>query len=367
MSGLYVHVPFCHSKCAYCDFYSMPDRGGDARRRYVEAVVREFGLRREGYGCFSTVYFGGGTPSILTADEIGGIVDALPMESVEEFTIEVNPEDVTGERVEMWLAVGVNRVSMGVQSLCDSELRAVGRRHSARQAEEAFRLLREGGIANISLDLIYGLPGQDLDSWERSLGGVIGLGPEHISAYSLTFEPRTRLTAMFKKGEVKEVDDDVAARMYETLTERASAAGYDHYEISNFGKPGFHSRHNSAYWDATPYLGLGPGAHSFDGKDRHANPPSLTGYLKALESGVLPTETEEETESDRFNDMLITALRTSRGLDLDAVPLGRIDQLMRDAKPHIERGALVGSGRRLLIPEREWLMADAVMRDLIQD
>jgi len=366
MAGLYVHVPFCHSKCAYCDFYSMPGCGGDVRRRYAEAVVREFGLRREAYGDFSTVYFGGGTPSILTAGELRTIVDALPT-AVEEFTLEVNPEDVSAEKVEMWRSLGVNRVSMGVQSLCDDELRIVGRRHSAAQAVEAFRCLRAGGIANISLDLIYGLPGQDLASWERSLSGVIALQPEHLSAYSLTFEPRTRLMAMLNKGVIKEVDEDEAALMYELLIALASSAGYDHYEISNFGKPGFHSRHNSAYWDSTPYLGLGPGAHSFDGTNRYANPPALKSYLQALECGALPGEVEVETDADRFNDMLITALRTSQGLALDDVPERRLVRLMADAKPHLKSGALVQTGSHLLIPERKWLLADAVMRDLLQE
>lgn len=359
-------MPFCHSKCAYCDFYSMPCRGSELMDRYVEAVIKEYGMRRGAYGRFSTVYFGGGTPSILPAAGLRRMLEAFAAEAA-EVTIEVNPEDVCAESVGAWLSMGFNRVSMGVQSLCDDELRTVGRRHTAAQALEAFRCLRAGGFTNISLDLIYGLPGQDLESWRTSLRRVIGLGPEHLSAYSLTYEPRTKLTAMLHKGEIKEVDDAEAAAMYEVLIAEACKAGYDHYEISNFGKPGFHSRHNSAYWDSTPYLGLGPGAHSFDGRDRSCNPPALKSYLLALESGRLAVEVEEETDAERFNDMIITALRTSQGLPLNSVAACRLPTLMRDAAPHLKRGTLVRQADRLIIPEHEWLMADAVMRDLLQD
>ncbi|MCM1451741.1 MAG: radical SAM family heme chaperone HemW [Clostridium sp.] len=365
MAGLYVHVPFCHSKCAYCDFYSMPGRE-NLRLRYAKAVGREFGMRCNGYGDFSTIYLGGGTPSILSEAELVAIVEALPA-GAEEFTIEVNPEDVAPGKVDMWRRMGVNRVSMGVQSLCDVELRTVGRRHTAAQAADAFRILREGGIENISLDLIYGLPGQDLQSWERSLNGVISLGPEHLSAYSLTFEPRTRLAAMLGKGQIKEVDEDVAACMYEMLISATAAAGYEHYEISNFGKPGFHSRHNSSYWDSTPYLGLGPGAHSFDGINRQANPPMLKSYLQAIEGGMLACELEEESDADRFNDMVITSLRTSAGMDLAKVSSHRLKRLHIDAAPYIKMGSLIEKSNRLIIPEKKWLLADAVMRDLLQD
>lgn len=362
-----MHVPFCHGKCAYCDFYSMPDRGGELRRRYVEAAVREREMRSGVDSRFSTIYIGGGTPSILSGDELRRLVDGA-VDGVEEFTVEANPEDVTDAKVAEWVSIGVNRVSMGVQSLNDDELRIVGRRHSAGQAVEAFHALRRGGIANISLDLIYGLPGQDLASWERSLGGVIDLGPEHLSAYSLTYEPRTRLTAMLAKGQVSEVDEEVAAQMYDMLTAAAAKAGYEHYEISNFGKPGYHSRHNSAYWDGTPYLGIGPGAHSYDGHgQRYANPANLRAYLEAIESGRLAGEIEDETEGDRFNDMVITALRTSRGLRLDDMPEHRRAALMRDAAPYLNSGALIEVGGRLVIPEAKWLVADAVMRDLLQD
>lgn len=365
--GLYLHVPFCHGKCAYCDFYSMPDRGGELRRRFVEAAVREREMRSGAGARFSTIYVGGGTPSILTGDELRRLVEGAT-DGVAEFTVEANPEDVTDDKVDAWVSLGVNRVSMGVQSLCDDELRIVGRRHTAAQAVEAFRTLRRGGIANISLDLIYGLPGQDLASWQRSLRGVIDLEPEHLSAYSLTYEPRTRLTAMLNKGEVREVDEDVAAMMYEMLTAEAAAAGYEHYEISNFGKPGFHSRHNSAYWDGTPYLGIGPGAHSYDGHGRrYANPGNLKAYLEAIEAGQLAGEVEDESDDDRFNDMVITALRTSRGLAVSDVPDWRRGRLMRDGAPYINSGALVERDGRLAIPEDKWLVADAVMRDLMQD
>lgn len=240
---------------------------------FVDAAIGEWGERSAGLSePVDTLYFGGGTPSSLPAELLRRLLEALPTENLREATIEANPEDVTDDWVRFISGeTPFRRVSMGVQSFCDDELVTVGRRHSAARAAEAIDCLRRGGIDNLSCDLIYGLPGQTAGSWRRSLERLISFRPEHISAYLLSYEPGTRLDAMRRKGTVTEADDDMAEAMYEALCDMTRMAGYVHYEISNFALPGCEAVHNSAYWDNSPYIGLGPGAHSFDGFRRSFN------------------------------------------------------------------------------------------------
>ncbi len=359
MAGLYVHIPFCHSKCLYCDFYSTPDRS--AVDGVIDALKAEFARRRHDIGGpYKTVYIGGGTPSILSQRQFASLVSALPLDDCEEFTIEVNPEDVTPEIAAFWHRLGVNRVSMGVQSFDDRELKAVGRRHDALTAVRAYDCLRDAGFGNISCDLIYGLPGQSLESWRKSLGRLVEMAPEHISAYSLTYEEGTALTRLRNKGRIKAADDDLYADMYYHLIDRLDAAGYRHYEISNFARPGMTSRHNSSYWTGEPYLGLGPGAYSFDGKHRIYNSPSIKDYLAGA-----PEVIEDETDTDIVNDAIITALRTDAGLRLDAVADDYRRDIMRSAEKYLDSGDLILDNGRLVIKERSWLIADAIMRDLL--
>ncbi len=366
MAGIYVHVPFCKAKCAYCDFYSV---GGERfKQPYSEAVAKEWHARRPELGAeeIRTIYFGGGTPSSLSPDLLAGLAGLFPLDRVEEFTIEVNPEDVSPEAVTRWRAMGVNRVSMGVQSLVDAELKAVGRRHNAAEAIAAVACLQDAGIDNISCDLIYGLPGQDADSWRYSLDSLLGLGIKHLSAYSLSFEEGTRLSAWLKEGRISPVSDDLACSMYEELCIKTSAAGFEHYEISNFALPGFESKHNASYWDArTPYLGLGPGAHSLDCNGvRRFVPPGLSRYVAHPEQAA---QIDEESEVDRLNDLLFVGLRTAVGLDLARLPLIQRNQLLRDAKWYIEREMLTINENRIKIPEKHWLVSDSIIRDLLFD
>ncbi len=313
-----------------------------------------------------TIYIGGGTPSVLPAELLGRIVSSLPAVPG-EFTLEVNPEDVSRETVARWRSLGVNRVSMGVQSFVDAELAAVRRRHSAAVAVRAVEALRLGGIDNFSLDLIYGLPGQDMDSWRYSLDTLLGIRPAHFSAYILSYEPRTLLTAMVKAGRLVPAADELILDMYAYLCEASAAQGYEHYEISNFALPGFRARHNSGYWDGTPYLGLGPSAHSFDGSVRRFNPADIKTYLGRIENGRPACEVEEEDENNRFNDILITSLRTAAGLSLDRVDTERRRALLADAEPHLSSGSLMlTSDSRLVIPESSWPLSDAILRDLMQ-
>lgn len=368
MAGVYVHVPFCHGKCAYCDFYSLPRRGAtlppELQHRFAQSLGSEYLVRRGELGGqpVRTLYFGGGTPSVLKPEILAEAVRSIPKDSLVELTLEVNPEDVTPSNASAWREIGVNRISMGVQSLVDAELKAVGRRHTAAQALAAVECLQAAGFGNISLDLIYGLPGQTAESFRRSVEGVIATGATHLSAYLLSYEPGTALTRRLERGLLQEADDATVTAMYQELCRLASEGGFEHYEISNFAKPGFRSRHNSSYWDLTPYLGLGPGAHSLgaDGT-RRFHLPDLDAYLADPEA----VETDEEDEISRFNDLLIISLRRSEGLELRKVPPQLQEQLLRGARPYLERGELTLRQGTLKVPEEHWLITDAILKDLI--
>lgn len=350
MAGLYIHIPFCRAKCAYCDFYSGPLRTFNPEA-YTRALARELEARAAQSQRFSTVYIGGGTPSSVPPELLTPFLELADGEA----TVEVNPEDVTDHYARRLRAAGANRVSMGVQSLDDEELRAIGRRHDRQRAISAFHSLRGAGFDNISLDLIYGLPGQDTDSWRRSLNGVLDLAPEHLSAYILSYEPGTLLHTRRATGRITETDDETIAAMYGELCSATRAAGFSHYEISNFALPGRRSRHNSSYWDLTPYLGLGPGAHSFDGTLRSHNPADLRAYL-ANPAGVNVIESENADE--RHNDMLLTALRTARGIHPSVFTPSELDLAQRLLTPT--------DGDRLRIAEPDWLLADSIISRLLR-
>lgn len=365
MSGIYIHIPFCSSKCAYCDFYS-----GISLRRipaFLTALEQEYRARKAEIDASkpTTIYIGGGTPSVLSAEQFAELATWLPADNITEFTVEANPDHINDALVESWVRKGVNRVSLGVQSFIDSELKAVGRSHTAQTAAEAISTLRAHGIDNISIDLIYGLPEQTNASWQESLDRATELLPEHISAYCLTVEPKTRLGVMARKGEFTEASDDDIALRYEAMCATLAQYGYEHYEISNFALPEFYSRHNSAYWNSTPYLGLGPAAHSLraDGT-RCYNEADLTRYI-ANPASVLTIDSETETE--RANDIIFTRLRTASGLDLSVFPQKYIGQLLANAAPLIAGGALRRTGNRLHIQPEDWLISDAVIRDLMLD
>ncbi|MCM1310706.1 MAG: radical SAM family heme chaperone HemW [Bacteroides sp.] len=350
MAGLYIHVPYCTAKCAYCDFYSGPFRLFEAES-YFAAVKREFDARRNEIGSISTVYFGGGTPGAVNPRYFAPYFSLCSGEK----TVEVNPENITLEYVQQLMDCGANRVSMGVQSLVDAELSAIGRRHSADDARQAFATLRSTGFCNLSLDLIYGLPGQTLESWRYSLRELIALKPEHISAYLLSYEEGTSLTARRNKGIIQEADEELAVKMYELLCEETRRAGYRHYEISNFALPGYEAQHNSAYWDMTPYLGLGPGAHSFDGHTRRENPRNLKEYLRNPEAFAIA---EEEDDENRFNDLLITSLRTARGIDPSAFTAAELLKA--------EKLLYYNEAGRLRISEAAWLNSNSILLELLR-
>lgn len=361
MAGLYIHIPYCHSKCAYCDFYSRPDDGNI--NRLAETIVQEFDIRSSELNeTIDTIYIGGGTPSILSDTPLSIIIKGIrPSTPLKEFTIEANPEDITRDKLAIWQSLGIDRVSMGVQSLCDSELMAVKRRHNAATALAAIRNIQNAGFSKLSCDLIYGLPEQTADSWRDSLRRLLDTGIGHLSAYSLSLEPGTLLYTRMMQGKLRPADDDMVVELYNILISTAAEYGFQHYEISNFAKPGHRAVHNSAYWTSVPYLGLGPAAHSFDGCVRRVNPSSIKKYLEKVPS----FEIDAESEIDRINDMIITSLRTDAGLNLDILPADLRKKAERSARKWVNRSMLEFRNNNLVIPERHWIMADAIMRDML--
>ena len=377
MAGVYVHIPFCASRCSYCDFFSTL-RLDEVGHDYVEALIAEARLRKAELNGkpVKTLYMGGGTPSQLPLPLLARLIDGLKatldLNAVEELTLEANPDDVTPEWSAAVRALGVNRVSMGVQSFQDAVLRLVGRRHTARQAIDAVASLRHAGIDNISIDLIYGLPGQTLETWAESVRQAVDLRPQHISAYGLTYEPGTRLWQQRECGEVVEASEDQYLDMYRVLVGLLQVAGYEHYEISNFALPGYRSRHNSSYWNETPYLGLGAAAHSYDGTMRRSNPADLCGYIRRITSGQPACQVEDLAWWERYDERVMLGLRTADGVDAHRLRSDFGDKawahFVSEARRHIDAGNMIctDDGRYILTSEGI-VLSDSVMRDLMWD
>lgn len=371
MTGIYLHIPFCATRCVYCAFYST--MMASLRHRYVNALCREMALRPL-QDSVSTVYLGGGTPSQLSPQELvllfQGLREAYGSFGPEvEVTMECNPEDLTPEYCDALALLPVNRVSMGVQTFDNKRLRFLRRRHNGEQVSKAMRLLRSVGIHNVSIDLMFGFPCQTLAEWEADLAQAIALAPEHISAYNLTYEESTPLYAMLRRGEIEELDDELSRAMYESLIDRLVDAGYEHYEISNFALPGYHSRHNSAYWHEVPYVGLGAAAHSYDLETRRWNIADIMDYVQAVECGKLPCEIEPLDLSTRYNDLVTTALRTSEGIDLAQLRqrygYTYYIYILRMSLPHIHRGVLSLSHGHLSLTRQGLFVSDDIMSDLM--
>lgn len=363
MAGLYIHIPFCRSKCVYCDFYSVARR--DAMTAVAEGIVREIECRLgELSQPLTTVYIGGGTPSVMPPELLAEIVKAVPPVRIEEFTVEANPDDISADYVRSLAAMGVNRLSMGVQSLDNAVLRSIGRRHSSAGALAAIETALHSGISNISADLIYGLPGQTAEGWEHDVTVLLESGISHLSAYCLTYHERTPLYRMMQAGRVVPTPDDELATRFAALRRHVAAAGWEHYEISNMAKPGYRSRHNSTYWEFSgQWLGVGPAAHSFDGHTRRFNPADIGAWQASLPN---PAIIEEETDLDRLNDHIVSALRTSTGLCLADLPTDVRAGVEHDASRFVARGdMLLRSGHLSINPDR-WLIADSFIREMIR-
>ena len=372
MPGIYVHIPFCRSRCIYCGFYSSTALG--MRHAYTKAVCREMELRKDYiHGEFSTVYIGGGTPSQLDAHDIEclfhHIYKVFNVAGDAEVTMECNPDDITPDFAGMLGGLPVNRVSMGVQTFSDARLRFLRRRHGADDAWRAVKTLRQAGISNISIDLMFGFPREPLDDWLTDIDHALSLGVEHISAYSLMHEEGTPMYEMLQRGEIKETDEELSLAMYDALADRLKAEGYEHYEISNFARPGFRSRHNSSYWRQEPYIGLGAAAHSFDLRSRQWNTADLNAYVEALSQGRIPAEREELDARTTFDDIVTTALRTREGIDTDYVErsLGQKykDHLASEAAPFIAQGLMEQDGASLRLTRRGIYISDSIMSSLM--
>lgn len=372
MAGLYIHIPFCKSRCIYCGFYSTTLLG--MRERYVNALCREMEMRP----CnVDTVYLGGGTPSLLTARQLERLfiyinkVYGPPLPSQggagggSEVTIECNPDDVTQEFARTLLALPVNRVSLGAQTFSDERLRYLRRRHTADQVERAVRNLRSAGIGNISIDLMFGFPGETLEDWRSDVKRALSLDVEHISAYSLMIEEGTELYEKMNAGLLGSEDDELSREMYESLMDQLSLAGYEHYEISNWARPGFRSRHNSSYWQDIPYVGLGAAAHSYDLRTRSWNAGDVLDYIRKIEQGVLPSEKETLDDATRYNDLVTTALRTREGIRLERLHEPFRSYLLKNARRSLSRRLLILEDNRIHLSREGLFVSDDVMSDLI--
>lgn len=373
MASIYIHIPFCKTRCIYCDFYSTTR--SELQSQYVGALCRELRMRKDYLKgeAVKTVYFGGGTPSQLNEEEFRQLFDVLEatygLGAAEEITLEANPDDLTEEYAAMLRRLPFDRISIGIQTFDDIALKLLNRRHNARQAVEAVAHCRKAGFRNISLDLIYGLPGETDKRWEDDLQQAIRLDVEHISAYHLTYEEGTSLWRMLQADRIHEVDEESSLRFFTTLMDQLDNAGYEHYEISNFCKPGRHSRHNTAYWRGIPYLGCGPSAHSFDIETRQWNTASLEGYIRSIEAGRLPCEAERLDLPIRYNEYVMTALRTVWGINLDRIE-SRFGKEMRRhctalAAPYIENGKLACRDGHLCLTRKGIFTCDGIISDLM--
>ena len=367
MAGLYLHIPFCSRRCFYCDFFSSTDN--EKRGQYIASLCREIEERK----CYltdsrlNTIYFGGGTPSLLPVAEFETVFATIArhftVDADAEITLEANPDDLNEEYISKLRQLPFNRISLGVQSFKDDDLKALNRRHSTAQTKSAVWHCREAGFDNISIDLMYGLPAQSAGDWARNIEEAITLDPEHISAYSLTYEEGTELHRRLKSGRVKAASDETSRLFYELLANRLEEAGYAHYEISNFAKPGFVSRHNSSYWKGVSYIGVGAAAHSYNGESRQWNVASLAGYL----SGCRVEEVEELDTSTRYNDYLITRLRTAWGVDVDEMSVLFGDacrnSFRKTAESYLANGLLVQSGANYRLTRDGFFVSDGIIAD----
>lgn len=373
MAGIYIHVPFCKTRCIYCDFYTRTDMS--PKYNYVLAICKEIELRKSYISdeIVDTIYFGGGTPSQLSVEDFNKIFETIyntfEVSSDVEITMEANPDDLDISYLDSLQALPFNRLSMGVQSFNDDELKFLKRRHSSKRALDVVNTCKSLGYNNISIDLMYGLPNQTMDIWQRNLDKAISLDIQHISSYHLIYEQGTRLYRLFKMGDVKAVDEELSVEMFSLMIDKLGSAGFEHYEISNFARNGLYSRHNSSYWLGKKYLGLGPAAHSFDGENRAWNIPSISKYITAIGEHRLPLEIENLDRNTRYNDFILTGMRTMWGVDL--IVLERLfgtklkDYCMKNVQRYIDEGFVYKEANVLKLSRNGIFISDGIMSDMM--
>jgi oxygen-independent coproporphyrinogen-3 oxidase len=368
---LYLHIPFCKQACHYCDFHFSTSLG--QKSALVDALCAEIALQKDYLPgkTLETVYFGGGTPSLLTEQELAQIFEVIyaqyAVSPSAEITLEANPDDLSLDKLRV-LHRYVNRLSIGIQTFDEASLRWMNRAHTATEAEACVHLAREVGFSNMSIDLIYGIPNRDTSLWQADLQKALALDVPHLSAYALTIEPDTAFGRWQQKGKLPAADEAVAAEQFEQLTGALRASGYEHYEISNFAKPGQYARHNTAYWQRRPYLGVGPSAHSYNGHSRQYNIANNARYIAEIRQGSLPATVEELSTADQVNEYLLTGLRTQWGCSLaeiDVLAGADFAQMQaRDLAEMYKAGWLLRDGDRLRLTESGKLFADRVAATL---
>ncbi|WP_312301836.1 radical SAM family heme chaperone HemW [Chryseobacterium sp.] len=370
---IYIHIPFCKQKCSYCNFHfstSLNFKDEMLRAMKTEMLLRKNELQNKS---LKSLYFGGGTPSILSVDEISSLIDEVlkyfSFEKDIEITLEANPDDLDKSFLKQLAGTPVNRLSIGTQSFFEDDLKLMNRAHSASEAESSIKRAQDFGFENLSIDLIYGSPTSSLEIWKENLNKTIALEVPHISSYALTVEPKTALENWISKGKVKSPKEEEQNREFYYLSDFLKDNGFEHYEVSNFAKPGFYSRHNSAYWKYQEYLGIGPSAHSYNGFDiRSWNVANNQQYIKKLNDKLLAKEEEILFREDQFNEMIMIGLRTIWGVDLKSLKNKFSDRMLEhfqiEIKSKIEEGILIIENDHLKIPEKHWFMADGIASDL---
>lgn len=373
MAGIYIHIPFCKQRCSYCAFYS--STLFNIREKYIDALCKEISMRKnyipqEG---IKTIYLGGGTPSTLSIEDLEKIFNAIykhyTIAENHEITIECNPDDLTPEYLTQLKQLPINRISMGIQSLNDTQLKHLGRRHNAEKAITAVSNARKAGFSNISIDLMFALPGSTIQEWNETLEQAIRLQPEHISAYNLMYEEGTAMHRALQRGDFRELSEEENVEQFQALIKMLRNAGYRHYEISNFAQPGYESRHNSCYWNDTPYIGCGAAAHSYNGRSREWNVSDIKEYIEGIEKGKRNFEIEYLSEEERYNDAILTRLRTSDGIPVEWIKENfnnaLYEYMMQNAEKQIKNGLLKENNKNLSLTEKGIFVSDAVIRELI--
>lgn len=377
MAGIYIHIPFCKQACHYCNFHFSTSLG--QKDELIEALIKEINIAplpkgrgnsdKGNSGSINTLYFGGGTPSILSIDDLQRIMDALRKKFVfadaVEITLEANPDDITDEKLSQWKTAGINRLSVGLQSFLDEELKWMNRAHTAAESLICIDKIKAAGFDNFSIDLIYGSPLLSNEDWKRNVQKIIEKNIPHVSCYALTIEPKTALDKMISSHKTTNIDPEKQAAQFLLLMDWMKAAGYEHYEISNFAKPGMRSKHNSSYWQGEFYYGFGPSAHSFDGNNkRRWNIANNALYIQSLKNNAIPFEEEVLTPTQQLNEYIMTSLRTAEGLDLKKVNEATSYKLQAASREYEATGKLKIEGGKIILTNEGKLFADGIAADL---
>ena len=372
MAGIYIHIPFCKQACVYCNFHFSTSL--KLKNDFLQALLKETSMRKDYLQgeSIETIYFGGGSPSLLSTHELDSILNEInknyEIGNNPEITIEANPDDINKEKALAWKALGINRLSLGVQSFYDEDLKWMNRAHNAGQSIESISIVKEAGFSNLTIDLIYGSPTLTDEKWKSNVDRAIQSGIPHLSCYALTVEPKTALAKMISTKKVEGVDTEDQARQFLLLIGWLEENGYEHYEISNFAKPGMKSRHNTSYWEQKKYLGLGPSAHSFNSDSRQWNISNNSLYISSMKNSLPAFEIEHLTPVHRMNEYIMTSLRTSEGLNLEIISnqFGEksMNELEKNATRHLQNGSITREGKKIRLTKKGKLLADGIAADL---